>query len=240
MNITDEQLMAYADGELDEATRDEIAAALERDPALAARVREHEAMRAQVQSAFAAILDERIPGRLVAAVNASSPRGSVTDLEQAKARRQERQRTRWSWPEWGAVAASLVMGLLIGRTTLELNETIIGRNGDLIASGSLADALENSLSNEDGEHRVALSFRSNEGDYCRAFVSGAGTQTAGLACHGGAGWRIRMLSEVRAQSTPYEQASAALPAAVLETIDAHIDGEPLTIEEERAARIEGW
>jgi hypothetical protein len=240
MNITDEQLMAYADGELDEAARAEIAAAIASDPALADRVQAHEAMRARLQSAFAPVLDERIPDRLIAAVNAAPPREEVTDLQQARARKQERHRWPWSWPEWGAIAASLVLGLLIGKTALDSSETIVADEGNLIASGALADALENALSDQQGEHRIALSFRSNEGDYCRAFVSGVEAQTAGLACRTGADWRIRTLSEVHAQSTPYEQASAALPASVLATIDAHIEGEPLTVEEERAARSAGW
>jgi hypothetical protein len=238
MNITDEQLMAYADGELDEVARGEIAAAIARDPALAARVQEHEALRARLQSTFGPVLEERIPDRLVAAVNVSS-RDELTELRQARARK--REQSRWSWPAWGAIAASLVMGILIGRALFDADSsTLVERNGNLVASGALADALERNLSNEEGNHRIVLSFRSDDGTYCRAFSSRGDADVAGLACRADDEWTIRTVSELDSGSQQYELASSGLPASVLAAVDTHIDGEPLTIEEERAARQRGW
>ena len=52
MKYDDETLMAFADGELDEARRAEIAAALDQDPSLAQRVERHRALRARVVDAF--------------------------------------------------------------------------------------------------------------------------------------------------------------------------------------------
>ncbi len=242
MKISDEQLMAYADGELDETMRSEIAAAIERDPALAERVRAHERTRVQVHAAFAPVVEEVIPERLIAAVNASPDRsGAVSDLRQARERKEQQTRRRWSFADWGAIAASLLLGIIVGRTAFNSDsEMVVERNGSLIAAGALADALGSQLSSDEGEQRVALSFQSAEGAYCRAFVTGRNAPTAGLACRDGDHWAIRVLSETSEQQAEYETAASALPGAVLAAIDRHILGEPLTIEEEKAAREEQW
>ena len=62
--ITDEQLMAYADGELDAPMREVVEAALAADPALVSRLAAHEALRERLRGAFAAELDEPVPARL--------------------------------------------------------------------------------------------------------------------------------------------------------------------------------
>ena len=240
MNITDEQLMAYADGEADEALRHQIEAAIERDPSLAARVEEHRQLRAQLQDAFAPVLNESPPDRLLGAISAPlKESASITDLHQ---KRNQRKRTaNWSWHEWGAMAASVVLGVFMGQALLQpQDETVIVRNGELIASGTLAQALDQKLSNEAGELRIGMTFRSNEGEYCRAFVRGNEGGLAGFACRAAEDWRVRVLSETQASSTEYELAASGLPPVVLNALDQAIEGEPLTVEEERAARAEGW
>ena len=240
MSITDEQLMAYADGEADEALRKRIEAALERDPSLAARVEEHRQLRIQLQNAFDPVLDERAPDRLLAAINApAKASASVTELDHG---RQQRKRVaNWSWREWGAMAASLVLGVWIGQAVLQTqDDVIVVRNGELIASGSLVQALDQKLSSEAGALRIGMSFRSNEGEYCRTFVRGDERALAGIACRAAEDWRVRVLSETQASSTEYALAASQLPPAVLSALDETIDGEPLSVEEERAARAEGW
>ena len=63
--ITAEELIAYADGELDGADRARIEAALAADPALAAKVDKQRALRAKLARAYAPIADEAAPQRLV-------------------------------------------------------------------------------------------------------------------------------------------------------------------------------
>ena len=70
MKITDEQLMAYADGELDAAAAAEVEAAIAADPALAEAVARHRALRRQLRDAFAPGLDEPVPEHLMALVRA--------------------------------------------------------------------------------------------------------------------------------------------------------------------------
>lgn len=64
MTFDDTTLMAYADGELDEAARRQLELALQADPALAARVRQHMAVRQNVQRAYAGVLEAAVPARL--------------------------------------------------------------------------------------------------------------------------------------------------------------------------------
>ena len=67
MNYDDEILMAYVDGELDAKLSAEIAAAVEKEPALARRVEQQRALRAKISGAFAKVLDQPVPDRLTAA-----------------------------------------------------------------------------------------------------------------------------------------------------------------------------
>lgn len=68
--FSDEQLMAFADGELDEATCARIEAAMEHDDALIERVAVFMETRASAQAALKPQLDEPVPEALLAAVQA--------------------------------------------------------------------------------------------------------------------------------------------------------------------------
>src|SRR5262245_29476515 len=107
--------MAYADGELDEAQSAAIAAAIERDPLLARRVERHRALRAEVADAFASVLDQPVPERLVAAAGGASaasggsPPQRRAEVLQFPARAAPPSRRTWRAFEWGAMAASLAL-----------------------------------------------------------------------------------------------------------------------------------
>jgi hypothetical protein len=76
MTIPDETLMAYADGELEPAQCAEVEAAMAADPAVAARVEQHRALRRKLNAAFDPILLETVPNALVATVH-SMPGATV-------------------------------------------------------------------------------------------------------------------------------------------------------------------
>src|SRR5581483_10390293 len=98
---SDETLMAYADGELDAAERAAIERALDSDPALAARVAQHQALRSDVFAAFAPILDEPVPPALTAA---ALP-GKVADLRAAREAREARAEAAQAGPAQARLAA---------------------------------------------------------------------------------------------------------------------------------------
>lgn len=228
MTYSDDTLMAYADGELEAAERAAIEQAMRTDPAIAAAVERHRALRADVAAAFAGILDEPVPARL-------QPPAPVVSLAVERDKRR-----RWSWPEWGALAATLVVGVLAGRMIPGGGgPAIAGNGGQVVAQGELAAALDRQVGGKaEGAVKVGVSFAARDGAYCRGFIMGA---SAGLACREGGQWKIPVLAEAEKEAAGgYRQAGSALPPAVLDAIDARIADRPLDAAGEEAARARGW
>lgn len=262
INFSDATLMAFADGELDVATCRAIEQAMRQDPAIAQRVAEHQALRAHVSAAFTPVPGEA--ARLIAPLlQTAPPRGGVViQLSAVRASKGQapavpvRSAPRWSWPEWGALAVTLVLGLAAGRFALPLFEgespvamvnIAPGSGGALIAQGKLAGALTQASAGPAGSGvRIGLSFVSNQGNYCRSFaLAGALPKPpmAGLACRSGHGWRIAAIAEdVQPASAPdgYRMAGAAMPPAILAAIDQRIAGQALDATEEQAALRRAW
>jgi anti-sigma factor RsiW len=239
VNYDDETLMAFADGELDPVLGGEIAAAIEQDPLLARRVERHRALRAEVADAYATVLEQPVPERLVAAAKGSATAGAVL---QFPARAGRVPTLRWGGREWAAMAASLFIGGLIGWKVLVPAEprlmTVSG--GTLVARGPLARALDRQLASTqrvDDAVQIGLTFRAQDGHYCRSFVvREAGT--AGLACRSEGQWRIPVTAAVAAGEGLRQAASP--PPAVLSAIEARISGEALDAGAEENARLGGW
>lgn len=248
MKLSDEVLMAYADGELDEPARSEVERAIRMDPSVAARVARHKALRANVYEAFAGVLDEKVPPRL----DPAAVRGKVVHLDAVRAARNQPPtdtppRERWAWQQWGAIAATLVVGVLagmLGYRGLQGGGPLIpiaGQNGALVAQGGLAQALTQQLASTPvgaNQVRIGVTFVSRDGAYCRSFAFGS---TAGLACRSGGHWTIPVLAESEpGVAGAYRQAGSEMPQPILEAIDARIDGAGLDAAQERAAQKRGW
>jgi len=243
MNYDDEILMAYADGELDETQRQEIAAAIERDPELARRVARHRALRAQVAGAYSSVLGRPLPDRLIKAAtqqgDAGSRRGTVVQFPVRAARSAAAP---WRAREWGALAASLVLGAVISWKLFAPADadTITARAGGLVASGALAHALDSQLASAQDSAApvlIGLSFRTHDGQYCRSFALSAAA-TAGLACRAAGEWQIAVTAA--APVTDGLRQAASLPPAVMQAIEARISGEALDARGEANARDHGW
>jgi hypothetical protein len=245
----DETLMAYADGELDEATSAEISAAIEQDPELARRVARHRALRGEIAGAFAGVIDQPVPDHL--RIAAGGPRNEEASAQQSRrgnvvqfpARGSRVGAARWRGREWTAMAASLVLGGLIAWQFTARNAGDLGApGGPLVARGELARALESQLASSPPENspvRIGLSFKATDGSYCRSFVSQA-SSAAGLACREGSHWRVAFLESIDAAGPGMRQAATALTPALLQAVQSRIDGEALDAAGERAARDAGW
>ena len=247
MTVPDETLMAYADGEVDAATRAIVEAAMRDDPEVRRRVAQHQALREAVKGAFAAVIDEPVPPRLIAAAR-GTPDGNVVDLAGARnaaAVNAPRRGLRW---QPAAMAASLLLGLALGYLGWRGSNTLVtvSANGELVAGAGLAEALSSQLAADHPPGTVAttgLSFRAKTGDYCRTFSLTATHANSGLACREGGSWKLKVLAqspETPANSSGFRPAASADFAAVRAAVEESIDGEPLDQAGEIAARRGNW
>jgi hypothetical protein len=242
MRFDDETLMAYADGELDEAARAAVEAAMAADPDIARRVAGHRELRGRLHAAFEPVLNEPVPEALLAGVRAAPRTASVVPLR-------FRSAPRWSWPQWAAMAASLVIGVLSGALWLRPGAgggPITARNGQMLASGELSIALSNQLASTQSPNapvHVGVSFRTRDGLYCRTFVLADAQALAGLACHERGSWQLQVLARSEAGGNAggvWRPAASGLPPAVARTLETLIAGEPLDAAAEAAARARDW
>jgi hypothetical protein len=257
MSISDEVLMAYADGELGARECAEVEAAMQADAEVARRVEQHRALRKDLGEAFGGVLREAVPERLIAAARAmprAMPIATVTELARVRAARSKGSVARVpklrapAWLQWGALAASLVIGGLVGFMLLRSPDTelIATQGGHLVARGALAQALSDQLASTPSAGsllHIGVSFRAKSGGYCRTFILRAGSALGGLACREGETWRLHTLAE-SAQGVGadggYQPAGSALPPAVLTAVAGQIAGDPLDAAGEAAARKRNW
>ena len=248
MNFSEETLMAYADNELDSQTRSAVEAAMASDPEIARRIAQHEALRGRLKATFDKTLDEPPPQRLVDAargVPAVRREGNVIPL-----RRKQAQRP--AWPHWATMAASLVIGVIIGRVFLRMPTAaapVASRDGQVVANGTLAAALSDQLASSqtpDAPVKIGVSFKSKTGDYCRTFTMHASTTLAGLACRDHNDWRVQVLAQTpqgagnSSASGAYRQAGSEMPRPVLQAVEDNIAGDPLDAHAEALARDVRW
>ena len=266
MEFSDETLMAYADGELDDETRRAVEQAMATDPKIAQQIARHRELQASLRNAFGDALTEEVPDRLLVtartapAGNESRPasddaidpvsaadESKILSIDAARAARADKPKRRWSWPEWGAMAASLLLWLLIARSPLldGPDDSIVARNGRIVAGGALATALTGQSGGariEGSPIRIGLSFRAKSGNYCRTFTVDDKAALAGLACRESNAWRVKALAhnEPNGMKTEYRMAGTAVPPIILQAVQDTIEGDALDAAGEAAARKQGW
>lgn len=243
MTFSDEILMAYADGEVDDELRAQIDAAMAVDPKIAAIVERHRKLRAQLSDAFSGSLDEPVPERLFATL--AVPAGTESNVIELADKRASKQTARWRLREWGALAATFVIGVSLGLALMSRDNAMVSsEHGALVANGALATALSEQLaSTQRGDEAVTMgiSFKAYSGTLCRTFTIRA-NQLAGIACRDNATWRVQMLTDNAASGAAgdYRQAASAMPAPILTQVEQRMVGEPFDADAEINARRGGW
>lgn len=249
MSFSDEILKAYADGALGDATREAVEAAVRQDPLLAARVRQLQAQRSNAFAGFG-------PGSADGAAQrqAQAPRSAkVVHLHAVRTPRvtaapaapAEDAPQIWSWPAWAKLGAMLSAAVLAGAglgyavqpVPLALAD---GDGAAMMARGALALALTQQLSDTaalDAPVRIAQTFLSKEGSYCRSFRVANG---GGLACRvDGGAWQIDLFASMDGAPGEYRSPGKGMPQAVQAAVNRRGD-EALDPIAERAARDRGW
>jgi len=239
----DATIHAYVDGVLDHEAAARLVADSVNDAALAARIARQREVRTLLRAAFDPVLDEPIPQRLHDAVAGPGPSAVVEPIGAAR-KQPSRAPRQWLLREWGAVAASLAFGFLVGSLLFRGSSTLPFEttDGRLVAAGDLDAALSTQLAGpapESASASIGLSFRADDGRYCRTFSLEAGA--TGLACRTNGRWAVELLEAAEpAARDGFRQASSELSPAMLSAITALGASEPLTTEEERRQLGSGW
>ncbi len=233
--IPDEELMAFVDDELPADARARIAALIAGDPKLAARVEAQRALTRRLNRHFDPVLAEPVPapfGRQGARRPAAGGPGP----------------RRWHWQEWSAMAATLVLGILLGPFVLRTSQPLpfMSAGGRVVAIGRLESALMQRTSGAaeaPDATAIGLTFRDAEGNYCRTFAMNLGP--AGLACREWGEWVVEVLARnprarQAAGGDTYRQAGTAFPPAIRDAVEARRVGDALSADEEAAASARGW
>lgn len=238
--VSEEMLVAYADGELDEVNRRRVERAIADDGALAERLAAHVALRERLGGHFAPVAQEAVPDRFRALLEPQGAAENVVSLSDVREKRSGRV-----WTSWGmgaGIAASLVLGLGLGRSMDGEAGPVGVSGGKMVAQGSLAKALDTQLASAqdsgpgNGSVRIGLSFRAKGGGWCRSFE---GAAVAGVACRDSGGWRLEQAVPGNGIAGDYRQASSG-DARVSATVEALIAGDPVDAAGEKAARDAGW
>ena len=253
MTISDETLMAYADGELDPAARAAVEAVMRENPDVERRVAQHRALRERIRAAYAPELSMPIPDQLMSTMTAawSEPGANVIDLQAARnrgARKSILVPARSAWRSLASLAASVLVGVGIGYFVFQQTQSPFMRrmDGGFAARGDLAHALSTQLVAEQAPGSavsIGLSFLAKSGDYCRTFVLSGTVAPSGIACRHGQEWQIESLVQepaAPAGTSEYRTAASPVAAAILKSVEDQIVGEPLDRASEELARKSGW
>jgi hypothetical protein len=245
MPITDEMLMAYADGELSPADMALVDEAMASDESLAERVAIFADTRRtvkQVLTAAPAPVSDDLVARvrqIAAAAAAPAPAESAKVIDLAS-----RRRPAALWQMGIAASVALAVGLTGGWFAAGTGSAPSGAElaslGDpavLAAVAQLPSGSTTSLANG-GELEAIASFRAADGALCReyAFEPTSGTGYVAIACHAADTWDLRFAVAHGTTAEGYT------PASSLETLDAFLmateAGQPLSLQDEAAALSE--
>lgn len=239
MMIEDELLVAYADGECGEADRAKVEQALANDPALRERLEQHRRLAARLNARYGPVAEAPVPDRLADLLR--KQQADVIDFVAAREAKETRRRLP-GWGNWGAIAASLAVGVLAGQLALpDRGGLVESKQGALIARGELAEALDVQLASaqpDAAKVRIGVSFRDRAGHYCRSFQAEA---LSGIGCRSADGWVLPITQSIEgaAPNGGYRQAGSG-DGLVMEAATAMMQGDPLDPETERKVRDKGW
>lgn len=235
--FSDEELMAFADGELDPEKQAAVEQAIETDEDVAARVATFMESGALARDSLQPLLEEAVPASLAAKVDAMvDPQSNVTAFP-GPARVAPQARQRWALPLAASIAlvAGAIGGYLVGSPSQTapggLQMADLAQPGIVSALNSVASGAESDLADGD-RFRAIASYRGTDGALCREFEVDHtdNTTVVGVACRPGDRWELQF-TVVAGQNT-----SGYAPASSLEALDAYLTavgaGQPLSAEDE--------
>jgi anti-sigma factor RsiW len=229
--ITDEELMAFADGALDEPRFSDVAGAVEADPEIAARLEELVVGGRAAAAVYAGLADLPVPARLARHIEGL---GATSTVVPFPARRLPRL-LNYAMAAGVAALIAAPVGYLLGQGNSPVPLVAAGAPlGTLVATelGRLPSGDEARLPGG-GVMRAIATFNDGEGQLCREFEVDGALATVAVACRTGAEWRVAIAIDTPIAPDGYAPASSiAALDAFLGAIEA---GAPMGEAEEMAA-----
>jgi len=256
MELNDEMLCAYIDGELDDRQRQQVEDGLAADAGARLRLARMREADAQLRAAFPLVttagddpLAALIAGHRAAPVAtqttepaAAAATAAATAASMPPPAVRTPTATRRSWRRRTPLLTALAAG--IGAISVSVALLLSGGDRSGQADAVLSAALDQLPSGgervEGGDHtRLVLSFKADDGRWCRVFEQKvANEQRDGLACHDSQGWQVVAL-ETGAAGEP-----GMKPAGASASIDAMMDrlGNAPVAEADTEQRLisQGW
>ena len=244
----DETLMAFADGELDDKTRQAVERAMDSDDALVERVALFIRTAALSKQALEPLLDQPVPEALRASVATMTEATETTADDTVvpfAAPVQQAAPGRYSGRGMAlAASVALVVGGLAGflmgqepdNRSGGISSASFDQTGLTEALRTVASGDEITLSETGDRLRAIASFRDAEDQLCREFQVDRPDRTTfvSVACRTGETWRFQFTVAAASQND-----GGYAPASSLEALDAYLQavgaGEPLTEGAEKAA-----
>jgi anti-sigma factor RsiW len=263
--LSDETLMAYADGQLDAAERARVQKLIAADSEANARLEVFQATGQDLASVFNEHMKSPLPEKLARLALYAQPlpvetkRSSLGGFADAL---RNLVRPAHTFGLAAASAAILFAGIGVGwllhgagEGGSPMSELVqVESDGRTVARGPLNVALNSLPSGRETlvpfaagkvlRMAVKLSFRNHAQDYCRQYEAGlAGSENyGGIACHSNGQWDIKLQAQLApaqpsaARTAPAGSKSPALEGAVI----SWIDGDALDRQDEDALILKGW
>lgn len=215
---TPEEIMAYADGELDGEHKKRIEQAIAGDPVLRAEVEYHRRTRAAAREAFDRMAKAPMSSGLAQLSGSLSvPRHPTAWAAGARSAGEARR-------VWGplalpaALAAALGIGVVSTALLTASNDDLIDWRNGPSAGTELARVLDDAPTgqvSDPNDRRVVVvaSFAAADGRFCRQFELSGGASN-GVACRAGNGWSVIALAQRPGGAGSYQAAGASDPVAV--------------------------
>lgn len=236
MNISEDMIAAFADGELDAADRARVEAAIATDPALGAKIEAHRALKARLVAHYAPLAEQAVPPHLAALLSGAQHKDEQNSGEVVSfaAARQKHGLVpalrRWGPIAGPALAASLVLAVL---------QPWSAGSPEGYADPALATVLDTQLAANQpagAATRILISFEREGGGLCRAW---RGETEGGIACRDDTGWKVEQQFALGgAQSSQFRQAGSETD--LLAAAQEMAAGGALDAAGEQAARDRNW
>ncbi len=263
MTLSDETLMAYADGQLDVRECTRVKKLIAQEPELSARLEVFQTTGQSLASLFGEHMNAPLPGKLRRFAVSAQPRAAKKPgLGQLAATLRNLLQPVQPFGLAAASAAILIAGIGVGWLVhggaggggSPLAGLIQVENDGAVARGPLQHALnslqsgkETAVALPEGKvvrMAIKLSFRDRAQDYCRQYEIGlaASENYGGIACNSNGQWnilhraRLAPAQQSSNKTTPAGNESPELEAAVM----SMIGGDALGPQEEDAMIVKGW